>query len=135
MEATLLVGVVESRVELVRPVAPAAIDDHHDLFAGVAEDGHHLMHLWPQLLGSTMRHNCIEDFGSTLWDRPNDTEQHPVGDTAPGAIASPRWACEGLLTGDLPLAQGTYREADTLGGAPPARAGEGKAPQARCVCI
>src|SRR4029450_5182312 len=40
MEAQLIVVVVESGIELVRPVDPAAIDDHHHLFAGFAESGH-----------------------------------------------------------------------------------------------
>ena len=34
---------VEGGVELMCPMDPAAIDDHHDVFAGVAEGGHHLM--------------------------------------------------------------------------------------------
>ena len=43
MEAQLAVVVIESRVELVRPVDPAPLDDHHDLFPDFAEGGHHLM--------------------------------------------------------------------------------------------
>jgi hypothetical protein len=86
MEAKLLVVVVERCVELVRSVDPAAIDDHHDLFAGCAEDRHHLVHIVPQLLGIKVRHNFREDFGGAILDRPQDAEQHPAGDPAPRAI-------------------------------------------------
>src|SRR5262250_1550936 len=129
MEAKLLVVVGESGVELVRPMEPTAIDDHHDLFASFAEDRHHLMNILPQLLGIKVRHNFIEDFGGAILDRPQDAEQHPAGDPAPGARAEPRLAFEGLLALDLALAQWTYREASALGGAPPAGAGQGKAPE------
>ena len=57
MEAKRIVVVVESCVELVRPVDPTAIDDHHDLFAGFAEYRHHLVHILTQLLGIKVRHN------------------------------------------------------------------------------
>ena len=36
---------------------------------------------------------------------------------------------EGFVAFDLTLTQGPYREASALGGVPPARAGQGKAPQ------
>ena len=88
MEAQLAVVVVEGRVELVRPMDPAAIDDHHDLFAGFAEGGHHLMEILAQLLGIKVGHDFIEDFGGPILDRANDTEQHAAGDAAPGAIAA-----------------------------------------------
>ena len=45
MEAQLALRVVEGRVQLMRPMDPAAIDDHHDLFADCAEGGHHLMEI------------------------------------------------------------------------------------------
>ena len=135
MEAKLTMVVLEGRVKLVRPMDPAAIDDHHDLFARFAEDGHHLMDILPQLLGIKVGHDFIEDFGGPILDGAKHAEQHATGDTTPGAIASPRLTFAGLLTVDLTLAQGTYREADALGGAPPARAGEGKAPQDGFVFI
>jgi DNA-binding NtrC family response regulator/class 3 adenylate cyclase len=135
MEAQLLTIVVEGRVELMRPMDPAPIDDHHHLFAGFAEDRHHLMEILPQLLGIKVRHDFVEDFGGPILDRPNDTEQHATRDTAPGARAHPRLPFEGLLAFDLPLAQREYQEASTLGGAPPARAGQGKAPHDRFVFI
>ena len=135
MEAKFLVVVVKRCIELVRPVDPATIDDHHDLFVRFAEDCHHLVNILSQLLGIKVRHNFIEDFGSTILDRSQDAEQHTARDPAPRAIAEPRLAFEGFLTFDLILAQGTYREAGTLGGAPPAGAGQGKAPEDRFVFI
>ena len=47
----------------------------------------------------------------------------------------PRLAFEGLLAFDLTLAQGARGEARALGFAPPARPGQGKAPQDRFVFI
>jgi hypothetical protein len=135
MEAKLAMVVLECRIELVRPMDTAAIDDHHDLFAGFAEGRHHLMDILAQLLGIKVRHDFIEDFGGTILDRPNDTEQHPAGDTAPGAILQPRLAFEGFVAFDLTLTQGAGGEARTLCFAPPARAGQGKAPQDRFVFI
>jgi hypothetical protein len=35
----------EGRIELVRPMDPAAIDNHHDVLACSAEGGHHLMEI------------------------------------------------------------------------------------------
>jgi len=126
---------VDCRVELVGSMDPAAIHDHHHVFAGFAEGGHDLMEILAELLGIKVRHNFIEDFGGPILDRANHAEQHAAGDPAPGAIASPRLAFEGLLTFDLTLAQGTEREAGTLGGAPPARPRQGKAPQDRFIDI
>src|SRR5215510_3037806 len=135
MEAKLLVIVVERCIELVRPVDPAAIDDHHDLFAGFAEDCHHLVNILSQLLGIKVRHNFIEDFGSTILDCPQDAEQHTARDPAPGAIASPRLAFEGFIAFDLTLTQGTSAQTRALGCAPPAGAEQGKAPEDRFVFI
>jgi hypothetical protein len=63
MEAQLLLIVVEGRVELMRPMDPAPIDDHHHLCAGFAEDRHHLMEILAQFLGIKVRHNFIETNG------------------------------------------------------------------------
>ena len=52
-----------------------------------------------------------------------------------GAILQPRLAFEGLLAFDLALAQRAGGEASALGFAPPARAGQGKAPQDRFIFI
>ena len=66
---------------------------------------------------------------------PDHAEQHAAGDAAPGTILPPRLAFAGLFAVDLARAQGTEREAGTPGGAPPARAGQGKAPQDGFVSI
>jgi hypothetical protein len=50
-------------------------------------------------------------------------------------MASPRLAFEGLLAFDLTLAQRAYGEAGALSFAPPARAGQRKAPQDRFIFI
>src|SRR3989454_10361227 len=121
--------VLEGRVELVRPMDAAAIDDHHNLFSSCAESRHHLMDILAQLLGIKMRDDLIKDFGCPILDGAKHAEQHTAGDAAPGAILQPRLAFEDLLAFDLALAQWTYREARALGCAPPASAGEGKAPQ------
>jgi hypothetical protein len=113
----------------------AAIDDHHDLFLGFPEGGHDLVQILAKLLRIKVRHDFVEDFGGPILHGADNAEQHAAGDTAPGAIASPRLAFAGLLTFDLTLAQGTSREAGALGGAPPAGAGQGKAPQDGFVCI
>ena len=135
MEAELAVVVIECRVELVGSMDPAAIHDHHDLCAGFAKGGHDLMEILASLLGVKVGHDFIEDFRGPLLDRAHDAEPHAAGDTAPRAIASPRLAFEGLLAVDLTLAQRAEREARALGGAPPARAEQGKAPQDRFVFI
>ena len=135
MEAKRAVVVLECRVKLVRPMDPAAIDDHHDLFVRFAEGRHHLMDILAQLLGIKVRHNFIEDFGGAILDRPNDTEQYAARHTAPCAILQPRLAFEGFLAFDLTLAQGAEAEASPLYFAPPARAGQGKAPQDGLIFI
>ena len=135
MEAQRAVVVRKSRVELVRPMDAAAIDDHHDLCASFAEGRHHLMEILAQFLGIKMGHDVLENFGGPILDSPHDTQQHTARDPAPGARAHPRLAFEGLLAFDLTLAQRAYGEASPLGCAPPARAGQRKAPQDRFVFI
>src|SRR6266700_61628 len=105
MEAKLAMVVVECRVELMRPMDAAAIDDHHDLFASFAEGRHDLMDILAQLLGIKVRHDFIEDFGGTILDRPNDTQQHAARDTAPGARIYPCLPFEGLIAFALTLAE------------------------------
>jgi hypothetical protein len=100
-----------------------------------AEDCQHLVHIWSQLLGLKVRHHFLEDFGSTLLDCPQDAEQHPARDPAPGAIASPCRAFEGFSAFALTLPQGPRAQTRALGGAPPAGAGQGKAPEERFVFI
>jgi hypothetical protein len=135
MEAKLAVIVLQGRVELVRPMDPAAIDDHHDLFASFAEGRHHLMEILAQFLGIKVRHDFIEDSGGAILHSAEDREQYPAGDAAPGAVAQPGLGSQGLLTFDLTLPQRTYREARTLRCTPPARPGQGKAPEDGFVFI
>ena len=135
MEAKLIAVVVEGCVKLVRPVDPAAIHDHHHLFIRFAEGRHDLMEILPQLLGIKVRHDFVEDFGGAILDRANDAEQYPTGDAAPGAILHPRLAFEGLLAFALALAQGADGEAHARCFAPPARTGQGKAPENRFVFV
>ena len=135
MEAQFTLVVVKGAVELVRSMDPAAIHDHHDLFLRFLEGRHHLVQILAQLLGIKVRHNCIEDFGSTILDCPQDAEQHTAGDPAPGAIVEPRLAFEGFIAFDLTLTQGPREQTRALGGAPPAGAGQGKAPEDRFVFI
>src|SRR6266568_8589906 len=120
MEAKRVVVVLKGRVELVGPMDPTAIDDHHDLWAELAERRHDLMNILAELLRIKVGHDFIEDFGGPILDGANDAEQHPTGDAAPGAILPPCLAFEGLLAFDLALVQGTCRKASALGFAPPA---------------
>ena len=135
MEAQLAVRVLQGRVELVRPMPPTAIDDHHDLFAGFAEGCQHLMEIWAQCLGIKMGNDFREDCGGAILHSAEDRAQDPAGDAAPGAVAQPGLPSQGLLLGDLTLPQRTEREARTLRCTPPARAGQGKAPEDGFVCI
>jgi hypothetical protein len=97
--------VVEGRVELMRPLDPAAIDDHHDLLVRCAEGRHHLMPILAKLLGIKVRHHFRENFGGAVLDRPNDPKQHAARQTAPRAIRQPRLAFEGFVAFDLAVAQ------------------------------
>ena len=88
MQPKLLVPVGERRRELMRPVDATAVGHHDHLFASVAKAGQHLMDVLAKPLCLKMGDNLIEDFRGAILDRPNDTEQHPAGDPAPGAIGT-----------------------------------------------
>lgn len=135
MQPKLLVPVCQRRRELVRPVDATAVGDHDDLFPRVAPESHHLMDILAQPLGVKMRDDLIDDARSAILHGTDDAEQHAAGHTAPRAIATPRLAFEGLLAFDLTLTQRTRGEASALRFPPPARAGQGKAPQDRFVFI
>src|SRR5215471_3549399 len=135
MEAKFAMVMLEGGVKLMCPMDAAAIHHHHDVFPDFAEGRHDLMDILAPLLGIKMRYDFVKDFGGAVLDGSNDTEQHAAGDTAPGAILHPRLPFAGLLAFDLTRAQGAEREASTLGAAPPARAGQSKAPQDRFVGI
>src|SRR6266571_5012563 len=121
--------------EVPRAMDATTIDDHHDLFARFAKDGHDLMAIWAQLLGVKMRHDLREDPRCAILDGPNDAQQDPAGDTAPGAIASPGLAFERLFPFDVTVAQRMGVQTSALGFAPPAQPGHGKAPQDGFVFI
>src|SRR5438309_9756426 len=78
MEAQLAVVVVEGCVDLMRPMDPAPIDDHHDLFLGFPEGCHDLVNVLAKLLSIKMRDNLIEDFRGAILDGANDAEQYAV---------------------------------------------------------
>ena len=135
MEAQLAIVVVECGVELVRPMDPAAIDDHHDVFAGFAEGGHHLMEILASLLGIKVGHDFIEDFRGAILDRADDAEQDAAGDATPRAIPHPGVAFEGFVTFDLTRAQRPCGEARALRFAPPTPPWESKAPEDGLIFI
>jgi len=103
--APLAVIGLQGRLELVRPRHPAAIDDHHDLCAGLAERCQHLREVLAQFLGITMGDDFREDFGGAIRHSAEDREQDPAGDAAPGAVAYPGLALPGFLTVALTLTQ------------------------------
>src|SRR2546427_12978542 len=111
--------VVEGRVELVRPMDAAAIDDHHDLFASCAESRHHLMDILAQLLGIKMRDDLIKDFGCPILDGAQHAEQHTAGDAAPAAILQRGLALDDLRARDMRLAPPPYRAPRAALSAPP----------------
>jgi hypothetical protein len=135
MEAKLVVVVLQGRVELVRSVEAAPIDDHHDLFAGGAEGRHHLVDILAQLLGIKVWDDFIEDFRSAILDGADDTEQHAAGDPAPRAVLHPCLSFATFFLCDLALVPRARGQAIPLGAAPPAQPGEGKTPHDRVVFI
>jgi hypothetical protein len=135
MPPHLRVPVGQRRRELLRPVDATAVRDHDPLCAGGAQEGHPWREIWAPPLWSTRGADLVEDCGGAIRDCPNDPEQHPVGDTAPGARADPRLACAALGAFALTRAQGPGRQARALGGAPPTRPGQGQTPEHRFVCL
>jgi hypothetical protein len=135
VEAPRAVVVVEGRVERMRPVDPAAVDDHHHFFASCAADCHHVMEILPQLLGIKVRHNFIEDFRSAILDGTDDIEHHAARDATPRAVRHPRLPFATFFLCALALAQRACGQAIPLGAAPPAQPGQGKAPHDRVVFI
>jgi hypothetical protein len=83
VEAACAVVVVEGRVKLVRPLAPAPIDDHPPLLRGVPAGCHHGMDLLAQLLGITVRHDFLADVCAPLLDGSHDAQSPTPGDAAP----------------------------------------------------
>jgi hypothetical protein len=114
---------------------PTAIDDHHDLFRGFAEDRHDLMEILAQRLRSKMWDDFIDDAGGAVLHGANDRQQHATGETAPRAMLQPHLAFEAFFAFDLALAQRARGEANALRFVPPARAGQGKTPEERFIFI
>src|SRR3989442_14701789 len=112
-----------------------AIDDHKDLFVGLAEAVPDLLPILAPGVCVKRRHDLREDFGGALLDGTNDAEQDATGEAAPRVILEPRLTFERCVALDLTLTQGAGGEASTLGLAPPARAGQGKAPQDRFLFV
>ena len=133
MEAHRAVRGLKRRGELVRPMAPAAIDDQHHRFVRFAEGRHHWLEILPQRLGITVRHDGREDLGGALVDGADDTEQHAAGEATPRAGLPPRLPFASFCLCALALAQRAGGQARPLGVAPPAQPGQGKAPHARFV--
>jgi hypothetical protein len=69
VEVQLALIVIEGCVELMGPMDPAAIHDHHDLFAALAERRHDLMQILAELLSIKVRHDFVEDFGGPRFPR------------------------------------------------------------------
>jgi hypothetical protein len=135
MQPKLLMPVGQCRCQFVCPMDATAVDDHHDLFPGVAKERHHLMDILTKPFRIKMGDDLVEDFGGAILDRANDTEQHPAGDPAPGARADPRMAFEALVAFDLTLAQRPGGQASALRFAPPACPRQGEAPEDRFILI
>jgi hypothetical protein len=74
MEAKLVMRVLKRRVELVCPVDPAPIDDHHHRFLGFLEGRPHLVDILAQLLRIKVRDDFLEAFGSPVLDGAHHTE-------------------------------------------------------------
>lgn len=129
MKATFPAVVVEGRVEFVRPMDPPPIDYPHNRLLGFPERRHHWVEILAQLLRIKVWDDFIADFGGTVLPRPQDTEQHTVGDPAPGARAAPRLAFARFVPFALPLAHRACGQPRTRRCPPPARPGQGKAPQ------
>ena len=135
MQPTWFVPVGQRRRELFRPVDATAVGDHDALFPRAAPEGHHWLDILAQPLCVTMRADRIDAARRAILHGPDDAEPHAAGHPAPRALATPRWAFAGLLAFDLPLTQRARGAASALRLPPPARAGQGKAPQERFVFI
>ena len=82
-------------------------------------------------LGDDLR----EDFRGAILDSTEDPEHHAAGHAAPTPLAQPGLAVERRFPFDLATAQGLEGPASALGGAPPARPGQGKTPEPRFLGI
>ena len=85
------------------------------------------MEILAQFLGIQMGDDFPQDFGGTILHSAEAREQHSAGDAAPGAVAQPGLAFAGPPHVCFDAGSAGVWEARTLGCAPPARAGQGKA--------
>jgi hypothetical protein len=74
MKTKHAVVMVKSRIELVHPMDPAPVDDHHDLFLGWSEDRHHLVDIVAQVLRIKVGHDFIEDFRGAILYGADDVQ-------------------------------------------------------------
>lgn len=133
MAAQRLMRVVEGRVELVRPVAPAPIDAQHHLWLGLLAGRHPWVDRRAPRRRINVRDAGREDCGSPVLDGAQHPESPAARETTPGARAPPRLACETLLACARAVAAGTREPTRARRGAPPARPGQRTAPQERVV--
>jgi hypothetical protein len=135
METKRAVVMVECRVELMRPMDPTPVDDHHDLFLGSAEDRHHLVDIVAQVLRIKVGHDFIEDFRGAILDRADDVQQDPAADPAPGAMLRPDLAFEGFFPFDAVGAERAGGQTIALDTARPPSMQEGKTPHDSLVRV
>jgi hypothetical protein len=128
-------GVVEGRVQLVRPMEATLLGNHHDFFPGVPKDAHHLMDVLAEGVGITMGDDCIDDAGGAVLHGAHDREYDPTGDAAPRTLLRPGLTFEGFFPFDLAWTQRPCRETGAPGASPPALAGQGKAPQEGLIFV
>jgi hypothetical protein len=105
METKRAVVMVKCRVELLRPMDPTPVDDHHDLFLGSAEARHHLVDRVAQVLRIEVGHDFLEALRGAILDRADDLQQDPAADPAPGAMLRPDLAFERFCPFDAVGAQ------------------------------
>ena len=128
METKRAVVMVECCVELMRPMNPTPVDDHHDLFLGGSKGRHHLVDILAQVLRIEVGHDFIEDLRGAILDRADDVQQDPTADPAPGAMLRPDLAFERFFPFDMAGAQRAGGQAIALRAARPPAMEEGKTP-------
>jgi hypothetical protein len=135
MEAQCAPIVVKGRVELMRSLEPAALDDPHNFLRSFLEHGHDWGQIWAPLRGIDMRPHGREDFGGAIVDGTQAVESPTAPAPAPRALRQPRVPFEALIALHLPWTQGPRAQADTLGCAPPARPRQGQTPDDRFIFL
>jgi hypothetical protein len=122
-------GVGQCGGEWPRPLAPAPIDDHPDLFAGIAKDAQDLMAIVAPCVCGKMWHDRLEEAPGALLDGPQDAAQEAAGEAALRAIVPPGLAFERFVPFDVTRAQWTAGKTGALSPTPPASLGQGTAPE------